>query len=62
MHDWKTVKDGKRSRASRTPGIQKGPHCQASPLKKYLAKHERSYKHKDYHRWNEIFMVNIKNT
>lgn len=38
---------------SHTPGRIKGEHCQASPLDKYMAKRNRSYKHEDYSKWCE---------
>lgn len=41
-----------------TPGLQKQESCQSSPLKKYVAKHNRSYKLREYTTvlavWNKI--------
>ena len=41
----------KKGVPSRTPGKQKGLNCQATSLDKYIAKHNRSYKHPAYAAW-----------
>ena len=45
---WKSKKNGSKKKASRTSGSQKGENCQANSLKRYVAKRNRSYKHKGY--------------
>jgi hypothetical protein len=55
MHDWKITKIRKQSKGSHTPGSQKTKQCQTTPLKKFLAKRSRSYKHPQYENWDTIF-------
>ena len=55
MHDWKNRQERKRARQSHTSGDQKTKQCQTTPLKKFLATRERSYKYPEYARWDEIF-------
>ena len=45
----------KKARGNATPGKMKNKQCQATPLKRYLAKRSRSYKHPDYDNWKDIF-------
>lgn len=35
-----------------TPGRQKGADCQATPQERFMAKRNRSYKHKSYSQWS----------
>ena len=48
MGSWKARKFDKKTKASRTPGKSKGVNCQSTPLERYMAKHNRSYKHPSY--------------
>jgi hypothetical protein len=51
--NWKRTKLEKLRRKAQTPGKQKGAHCQASSLERYIAKRNRSYKHLLYEQWSE---------
>lgn len=51
MHSWRKVTNRKKSRGNQTPGKSKGENCKANYLDKYMAKSNRSYKHKEYPTW-----------
>lgn len=48
---WRKNKDRKLRCGNQTPGKAKGLTCQASSQDRYMAKHNRSYKHPDYDTW-----------
>ena len=50
---WKKTKNEKRRQQSQTTGKQKGVHCQATPIERYMAKRNRSWKHQEYETWSE---------
>lgn len=51
---WKSKKNKKPS--SSTPGIMKGDNCQATPLQKGMAKHNRAY------RWDPVAYQSFRQT
>lgn len=48
---YKAKKIKQIGKASRTPGRLKGETCKTTPLQRWMAKHGRSYKHKEYGEW-----------
>ena len=57
MSTWKMKKFRKTSAFSRgqTAGSSKGANCKATPIQRYMAKRNRSYKHRRYAEWSEKF-------
>lgn len=53
MGRYKIKKDKKKANFNKgqTPGSAKGATCQASRLERYMAKRNRSWKHKKYGEW-----------
>uniref|UniRef100_A0A6H1ZAT5 Uncharacterized protein n=1 Tax=viral metagenome TaxID=1070528 RepID=A0A6H1ZAT5_9ZZZZ len=49
--DWRRKQTQGRNRGSQTPGRTKVLSCHASPLERYFAKRNRSYKHIGYEDW-----------
>lgn len=49
---WRSKKEHKARKGSRTSGRTKGKFCVCSPLGKFLAKKSRSYKNKNYEAWD----------
>ena len=57
--DWRAKKDKKKRVGNQTDGRTKGNNCVTNAINRYIAKHNRSYKHKDYMEW--CLKNNIKN-
>ena len=55
MGTWKRKKFNKLRKASNTPGRQKVATCQASKIERYMAKRNRSWKHKRYGEWCRMY-------
>jgi hypothetical protein len=50
---WRAKKTKKQSRKAQTAGSLKGENCKAGPLDRFMAKRNRSYKHREYAGWCE---------
>lgn len=52
-------KKRKATKASQTPGKDKGDHCQTGGQKKYFFTHPHAFRHSDYQKWhNEAKRLN----
>lgn len=51
MSNWKARILKKKGKGSQTPGKLKNQWCQASPLDRWFASHNRSYKDSGYSDW-----------
>jgi hypothetical protein len=49
--DWCKKRDKRKGKKSQTPGKMKSLNCQATPLERYIARRNRSYKHPGYSTW-----------
>lgn len=54
---WRSVRNNKGKRASRTPGRMKHDNCKATTLERFMAKRSRSYKHPAYGDWLKSYNV-----
>jgi hypothetical protein len=57
---WCKNRDNKKTRGSQEPGKTKGEACHASAVDRFMAKTERSYKHRDYPAWSKKVRENCK--
>lgn len=49
--DWRKNTYQKKKKGSQTAGKMKAENCQATPLARYMARRNRSYKHRGYSNW-----------
>lgn len=52
-YDFRYRKNKKATTGNQTPGTTKARNCVCGPLDKFLAKHNRSYKHPLYQTWKK---------